>query len=235
MTKEPDIDPDYDNETQVCPSAPDQVRGGGQALAVWQRGALGGAIGAAGHKLAGGLAPDLAGSLAPSLADWRDPCGRHDGWTVARRVRFLRVLADTASVIQAVRAVDMAPSGAYYLRKREPDFAAAWDAALVRATTELEAVAYERAVNGTVRATWRNGKKTGEIRHYSERLLLALMKAQRPEKYGSDRMVERHQAAVAAEVSEPVPELLRRKLDELRERQVIQKRADHAYDGGGGI
>lgn len=57
---------------------------------------------------------------------------RHDGWTAARQVRFIEMLAATRSIVEACRAVGMTRAGAYKLRDR-PDatqFRRAWDAAL---------------------------------------------------------------------------------------------------------
>ena len=57
---------------------------------------------------------------------------RHDGWTPARQVRFIDVLAATKSVTRACQSADMSSVTAYALRKRPgaESFAAAWDAAL---------------------------------------------------------------------------------------------------------
>ena len=57
---------------------------------------------------------------------------RSDGWTAARQLLFLEVLARTRSVSAAARSVRMSREGAYRLRRR-PDaalFRAAWDRAM---------------------------------------------------------------------------------------------------------
>jgi hypothetical protein len=64
---------------------------------------------------------------------------RRDGWTQARRARFLECLAASANVQRACLAVRMSRQSAYRLRRRDPAFAAAWDDALRtarRAATE---------------------------------------------------------------------------------------------------
>lgn len=57
---------------------------------------------------------------------------RRDGWTPARQLRFLDVLARTRSVTRAAAAAGMSRESAYRLRKRDPGglFAAAWDGVL---------------------------------------------------------------------------------------------------------
>jgi len=57
---------------------------------------------------------------------------RRDGWTPARQIRFLDMLARTRSVTRAARAAGMSRESAYRLRKRDPDglLAAAWDRAM---------------------------------------------------------------------------------------------------------
>lgn len=61
---------------------------------------------------------------------------RHDGWTEARRTRFLEVLVATANVRLACGAVGLSRQAAYNLQRRDPEFAAAWRAALRQARDE---------------------------------------------------------------------------------------------------
>jgi hypothetical protein len=53
---------------------------------------------------------------------------RNDGWTAARQLAFLTVLARTRSVTAAARAAGMSRESAYRLRKRDAGglFAVAW-------------------------------------------------------------------------------------------------------------
>ena len=59
---------------------------------------------------------------------------RRDGWTAARQLAFLHVLARTGSVSEAALAVRMSRESAHRLRRREPHglFAAAWAQVLPR-------------------------------------------------------------------------------------------------------
>ena len=62
---------------------------------------------------------------------------RFDGWTPARQLVFLEVLARTRSVSAAARSVGVSREGAYRLRRRPEAalFRAAWDRAIVRRVT----------------------------------------------------------------------------------------------------
>ena len=60
-----------------------------------------------------------------------EPC-RRDGWTPARQLAFLHVLARTRCVSTAAKAATMSRESAYRLRRREPDglFALSWARAM---------------------------------------------------------------------------------------------------------
>lgn len=60
-------------------------------------------------------------------------------WTAAVEARFLEALGATCNVKAAAKAAGRCHSSAYAHRQRWPAFAAAWDAALKRATARLEA------------------------------------------------------------------------------------------------
>ncbi len=59
---------------------------------------------------------------------------RRDGWTPARRSDFLGALRASGKVVDACLWAGMSVAGAYALAKRDPAFAAAWDAALAART-----------------------------------------------------------------------------------------------------
>ncbi len=83
-------------------------------------------------------------------------------------------------------------TAAYSFRSRDADFAAQWESALKHATAVLEATAFERAINGTVRPVFFQGQEVGEYYRYSDRLMLALLRARMPEKYGPMRTMTEH-------------------------------------------
>ncbi len=100
-----------------------------------------------------------------------------------RECGIVRMAADAAGVYR--RKV-------YEWKKRDPDFAAAFDEALEDATDALEKAAHQRAVTGLVRKKFtKDGEAiidpaTGQqyVEHeFSDRLLEMLLKARRPQTY----------------------------------------------------
>ena len=102
---------------------------------------------------------------------------RHDGWTAERQRTFLIGLAETGCISEACRLSGITARSAYRLRARKlgARFADAWDQALRYATARLMTLAYERAIRGVIRETWRDGKLVGESRVPSDRLLIFLL------------------------------------------------------------
>ncbi len=136
-------------------------------------------------------APALdAHGFDPGDYDWlpvpRAP--RHDGWSISLQRQFIETLADTGSVAAAAKAVGKPKSSAYRLR-REPgaeQFAAAWDAALAEASKQLTDVAFDRAFNGIEEPVVdKAGNHIYTRQRYSDRLLMFLLRAHHPERYGA--------------------------------------------------
>ena len=84
---------------------------------------------------------------------------RHDGWTGEKMATFCETLAETAVVAEACDQAGMGISGAYALRRRNPFFAAAWDAALTIARERLADTLLARSIEAmssksTATASW---------------------------------------------------------------------------------
>jgi hypothetical protein len=111
---------------------------------------------------------------------------RHDGWTAERQRVFLNVLANTGSVAHAAEAADITPRSAYRLRNHPKGaaFARAWEAALMTAANRLTAVAFERAITGTPRAIWRDGRIVAETSIPSDQMLMFLLRHLSPALFG---------------------------------------------------
>jgi hypothetical protein len=90
------------------------------------------------------------------------------------------VLADTANVAQACRAVTITRSTAYEWRAKSPSFSNSWDEAIETATDALEAEARRRGMEGVDEPVFQGGRKVGTIRRYSDRMLEILLKGHRP-------------------------------------------------------
>ncbi|HXH52268.1 MAG TPA: hypothetical protein VNH53_02405 [Sphingomicrobium sp.] len=110
-------------------------------------------------------------------------CARHDGWTPTRQRAFIAALADTGSVSRAAAMVNMAPEGAYQLRRHpEADgFRRAWEAALDCGVAKLKDIALERAIHGYLVPCFVGGKLIGWRRKHNDRLLMFCLRH-----YGED-------------------------------------------------
>jgi hypothetical protein len=106
--------------------------------------------------------------------------------TKARQECFLQALAETGSVIHAVRVAGTSRTRVYELRTKDPAFAAAWAEAEDISVDRLEDEARRRAVEGVPEPLVSAGKLVRDdngqpitIRRYSNTLLIALQKAHR--------------------------------------------------------
>jgi hypothetical protein len=129
-----------------------------------------------------------AGQPDLSPYDWypvlRRP--RADGWTVDVQRRFIEVLADSGSVIEACLTVGKAKSSAYALR-RSPGaegVAAAWRIAIDNAAARALDECFERALVGTDEPVFdRDGRRVGRRLRQSDRLLMFILRAYMPDRF----------------------------------------------------
>jgi hypothetical protein len=105
-------------------------------------------------------------------------------FTPKKREAFLEALATTGNVRSAAKSAHTSTRTAYYFRKENPAFAAAWEEALDAAMDiVLEPEAMRRAVDGITKPIYHQGKKIDSVREYSDTLLIFLLKGGRPAKY----------------------------------------------------
>jgi len=104
------------------------------------------------------------------------PAIRHDGWTGEKMAIFCETLAETAVVAEACDEARMGISGAYAARRRDPIFAAAWDAALSIARERLADTLLGRAMEGNVEQIYRDGELVGKRHVLDNRLGLAILR-----------------------------------------------------------
>lgn len=109
-------------------------------------------------------------NLTPSGA-WRDV--------------FLDVLRASANVSRAARAAGVARTYVYEAKKADPDFAAAWAEAITEGVDELEESARDWALKGVKTPVFYKGRKVGYVHVKNAGVLLALLKAHRPDVYGN--------------------------------------------------
>jgi hypothetical protein len=113
---------------------------------------------------------------------------RSDGWSPAVQRRFIEVLADSGSVANAAQVVHMSESSCYQLRRAPgaESFAAAWAAAIEEASKRLLDAAFERALVGSDEPVFdREGQRVGRRFRQSDRMLMFLMRAYMPERFGN--------------------------------------------------
>ena len=76
------------------------------------------------------------------------------------------------------------------MRRHSEDFAAQWDDALGEGVDLLDAEARRRAVTGVDKPVYYKGEVVGSITKYSDRLLMFLLRAHRPQKFRDGVKVE---------------------------------------------
>jgi hypothetical protein len=142
-----------------------------------------------------GIVPPPAPTDAPAT-DSADPDplafdpatmrARHDGWTASRQRAFIAALAETGCVSEACAEVGITPRSAYRLREHSAaaSFRSAWGHAESMATARLTALAFERAVHGSVESIYRDGVLVEERRKPSDKLLMWLLSHHDPVVYG---------------------------------------------------
>ena len=106
--------------------------------------------------------------------------GPPEGW----RGVFLAALRETGNVSAAARRAGTSRSVCYARRRRDTAFAAVWEDALEEAADRLEMEAFRRAVDGVGEDRFFGGHVIGEVTRYSDALLMFLLRARRPQRFG---------------------------------------------------
>ena len=96
---------------------------------------------------------------------------------------FIEMLRATGNVTRAAKHAGRSRNQAYHVRRHSEDFTAQWDEALEEGTDLLEAEARRRAVTGIDKPVFYKGEVVGSITKYSDKLLMFLLKAHRPQKF----------------------------------------------------
>ena len=94
-------------------------------------------------------------------------------FTLARRVRFLHILATSGNVRRACEVVGVSPQSAYVHKRRDAAFAHGWAAALLLARDAAEEMLAERALHGVRETIFYRGEAVGSRVRHDPRLLLA--------------------------------------------------------------
>jgi hypothetical protein len=103
---------------------------------------------------------------------------------------FIAALTKTGNISAACNRVGIGRQSAYDHRRNDAVFAALWEEALETATDYLELEARRRALKGCVRPVFYKGDECGQIREYSDTLMVFLLKAHRPSKFRDNVRLE---------------------------------------------
>ncbi len=97
---------------------------------------------------------------------------------------FLSNIANgkTTSAAADAAAIDIA--WPFRWRDENRKFASAWKAADAAGADLIEEEAFRRAVKGVEKPVYRAGEVVGHVADYSDTMLMFLLKARRPERYG---------------------------------------------------
>jgi len=98
-------------------------------------------------------------------------------FTTKKQRKFLRVLEQTGNVSEACRQAKVSrPTVMWHYeggcKCGDPDFKQKWDTAIANFINRLEAEADRRAVEGTLEPVFYRGVQVGNIRRYSDHLLM---------------------------------------------------------------
>ncbi len=93
----------------------------------------------------------------------------------------MAALETTGNVTLACEMARLPRRSAYDWREDDPEFAADWVKSLDLGIDALEDEANRRAREGTLEPVYYQGKEVGQIRKYSDILLIFLLKGRRPE------------------------------------------------------
>jgi hypothetical protein len=102
---------------------------------------------------------------------------RHDGWTPQKQRGFLEALAETGLIREAAARVGMTEQSVSRLRRR-PDahvFDLLCEAARRPGAQRIHAIAWERAIEGTIKRHYYHGELKSEERVFNDRLLMQLV------------------------------------------------------------
>jgi hypothetical protein len=136
--------------------------------------------------------------------------------------QFLQELERTGNVTLSAKVAGVSRRNIYKLRDADEEFREEWDEAIDARVEKLEAEADRRAVEGVETPVFYKGERCdgGDVREYSDTLLMFRLKALKPEKYRHEAFAGQHagqgamefaralrDAALAAEITVPAPTL----------------------------
>lgn len=117
---------------------------------------------------------------------------------------FLQCLSETCSVKRACARAGIGRRTVYGWRHANADFAKRWDHALDIGVTVLEDEVVRRGLTGVLKPIYREGRKVGVVREFSDTLLIFALKAYRPQKYRDNIKIDANVSGGVLLVAAPV-------------------------------
>ena len=117
-----------------------------------------------------------APTTLPALLETLPPDSAHPpqtGFSRDKQVAVIAALANSGAARRAVRAAGISHQTAYRMRRANPAFRLAWDAAMLAARAVAEDVLAVRAIEGVEEKVFYHGEEVATRRRYDSRLLLA--------------------------------------------------------------
>jgi len=102
---------------------------------------------------------------------------------VTRRAALLAAYRETASIRAAADAAGITPILHYEWIERDAAYRRDFGALQEEVADGLQDQAVERAAHGWTQPVFYRGRQCGAIQHYSDRLIILLLKARMPDKY----------------------------------------------------
>ncbi|MDN3518069.1 hypothetical protein QWY84_10650 [Aquisalimonas lutea] len=103
--------------------------------------------------------------------------------TEDKKDKLVELLAQTANLSACCAEVGVNRRTVYFAMEREPEFRERINQARDRACLEIEREMHRRGIQGIGKGVYYKGEKVGEEREYSDKLLMALAKANMPERF----------------------------------------------------
>lgn len=137
-----------------------------------------------------------------------------------KKKAFLAAYAEAGNITRAAELAGVDRTS-HYKWLNDPEYAEAFKAADEQAGDRLEQEARRRAVEGTQKPVFHQGKQCGVVNEYSDTLLIFLLKGARPEKY-KDRVQQEHTGKGGGPIQHEV------KFDDLSDAELDQLIAEAA-------
>lgn len=101
-----------------------------------------------------------------------------------KKEKFLELLAQTGRITEAAKAVGyLDTTYLHKLRRKDEEFAKAWDLAIQAAADALEDEVMRRAQDGVAKPVFYKGEIVGYEQVYSDQLAMFMLRGMRPEKF----------------------------------------------------